>query len=155
MMFVSLIIYFLSAKKTLLSNVTVASSSRSFTDKRNSSNNMSFTQKHTVPIIQENEIDSELAVPLQDTEDTEDNVEPPLKKKCSLEMMISNSQVLGEHVNKCTPAMARLKSSSTCTTPVASNSFIENLKTPDTPYGQIFYDHPVTADTKKKWKKYV
>lgn len=136
----------------MLTNPTVASSSRSFTEKRNSSNNMSFTQKHTVPIIQENEVESELAVPLQDTEE---DVEPPLKKKCSIETMIPNSQGLGEHFNKCTPAIARLKSTSTCTTPVASNSFIENLKTPDTPYGQIFYDHPVTADTKKKWKKYV
>lgn len=108
----------------------------------------SFTQKLTIPALPD--VESDLAVPLKDTED---DVEPPLKKKCSVEMMIPASQTAGEPICKLTPAIARLKSS--CLTPVASKSFIENLKTPDTPYGQIFCDHPVTPETKKKWKKYV
>lgn len=106
--------------------------------------NGSFTQKLTIVASQENDVESELAVPLKDTED---NIEPPQKKKCSMKIMVPTSQILD------TPAIARLKS--TYSTPVASKSFIDNLKTPDTPYGQIFHDHPVTPETKKKWKKYV
>lgn len=113
-------------------------------------NNVSFTQKLTIVSVQENDVESELAVPLKDTAD---DIEPPQKKKCSMEMMVSASHPLGDTVNKCTPAIARLKS--TCLTPVASKSFIESLKTPDTPYGQIFYDNPVSPETKKRWKKYV
>lgn len=110
------------------------------------------TQKLTVPALQDNDnLDSELlAVPLKDTED---DIEPPPKRKCSTEIIIPTSQTRGENSKICTPAIARLKSS--CSTPVASKSFIDNLKTPDTPYGQVFYDHPVTPETKKKWKKYV
>lgn len=70
-----------------------------------------------------------------------------------MEIMVPTSQVLDSPSNKYKPAIARLRSS--CSTPVASKSFIENLKTPDTPYGQIFYNDPVTPETKKKWKKYV
>jgi len=70
-----------------------------------------------------------------------------------MEIMIPASQVLDSPSNKYKPAIARLRSS--CSTPIASKSFIENLKTPDTPYGQIFYNDPVTPETKKKWKKYV
>lgn len=121
---------------------TVVTSSRSISE--------SFTQKLTIPALQENDFESELAVPLKDTED---DSEPPLKKKYSIEMIIPTSQPLGEHADKLTPAIARLKS--TYSTPVASKSFIDNLKTPDTPYGQIFCDNPVTPETKKNWKKYV
>ncbi|XP_016659700.1 DNA topoisomerase 2-binding protein 1-A isoform X2 [Acyrthosiphon pisum] len=88
------------------------------------------------------------AIPLKDTED---GIEPPLKKKCSVEIMIPTSQVLGLPSNKNDIEIALLKSS--CSTPVASNSFIENLKTPETPYGQILYYDPVTPETKKEWKK--
>jgi len=126
---------------------TVTSSSRVKNENHNDRSS-SFTQKLTILAIQENDVDSELAVPLKDTED---DTEPPLKKKCSMEIMIPTSQVLITPSNKCEPAITRLKSS--CSTPVASNSFIENLKTPDTPYGQIFQNHPVTPETKKKWKK--
>lgn len=98
----------------------------------------------------ENDAESELAVPLKDTED---DIEPPIKKRCSMEIMIPTSQAIVEPSNKCTPAIARLRS--TCSTPIASKSFLDNLKTPETPYGQIFCDQPVTPETKKKWKKYV
>lgn len=144
-----MIIYILLANKTLLLNSTVGSSSRNISDIHEGSNT-SFTQKLTVPALAENDLESELAIPLKDTED---DIEPPLKKKCSMEIMIPTSQIVEEPVNKCTPAIARIKSS--CLTPIASQSFIDNLKTPDTPYGQIFYDQPVTPETKKKWKKYV
>lgn len=110
----------------------------------------SLTQNMTVPALQDNDLDSELAVPLKDTED---DIEPPPKKKCSMEIIIPASQTLGEPSKICTPAIARLKS--TCSTPVASKSFLDNLKTPETPYGQVFCDNPVTPETKKKWKKYV
>lgn len=65
------------------------------------------------------------------------------------------SQSLREPPNKVTPAIARLKSS--CSTPIASSSFIANLTTPETPYGQIFCDkdQPVSPETRKRWKKYV
>lgn len=112
--------------------------------------NESFTQNATVPTVQENDVESELAVPLKDTED---DIEPPMKKKCSVEIIVPTTQPLREHVNKLTPAITRLKS--TCSTPLASKSFIENLKTPETPYGQIFCDKPVTPETKKNWKKYM
>jgi len=128
---------------------TVASTSEVKNEIHNNSST-SFTQKLTILAMQENDVDSELAIPLKDTED---DIEPPLKKKCSVEIMIPTSQVLSSPSSKYKPAIARLKSS--CSTPVASNSFIENLKTPETPYGQIFYNDPVTPDTKKKWKKYV
>lgn len=96
----------------------------------------------------ENDTESELAVPLKDTED---DIEPPIKKRCSVDM-IPISQALVEP-SKCTPAIARLKS--TCSTPIASKSLMDDLKTPDTPYGQIFCDEPVSAETKKNWKRYV
>lgn len=130
-------------------NSTTNSSSKDISNVNND-NNMSFTQKLTVPALQQNDIESELAVPLKDSEDTD--IEPPLKKKCSMEM-VATSQSLGEPSNKATPAITRLKSS--CSTPLASKSFIANLSTPDTPYGQIFCDQPVTPETKKRWKKYV
>ncbi|XP_008182892.1 DNA topoisomerase 2-binding protein 1-A-like [Acyrthosiphon pisum] len=88
------------------------------------------------------------AIPLKDTED---GIEPPLKKKCSVEIMIPTSQVLGLPTNKNDIEIALLKSS--CSTPVDSNSFVKNLKTPETPYGQILYYDPVTPETKKEWKK--
>jgi len=137
------------ANSSSLMDSTVASTSKVKNESHNNSST-SFTQKLTILAMQENDVDSELAIPLKDTED---DIEPPLKKKCSLEIMIPTSQVLGSPSNKIKPAIARLKSS--CSTPVASNSFIENLKTPETPYGQIFYNDPVTPETKKKWKKYV
>lgn len=112
--------------------------------------NESFTQNATVPTVQENDVESELAVPLKDTED---NFEPPMKKTCSMEIVVPTTQPSREYINKLTPAITRLKS--TCSTPLASKSFIENLKTPETPYGQIFCDKPVTPETKKKWKKYI
>jgi len=142
-------ITFPTANKSSLMDSTVASTSEVKNENHNNSST-SFTQKLTILAMQENDVDSELAIPLKDTED---DIEPPLKKKCSLEIMIPTSQVLSSPSNKYKPAIARLKSS--CSTPVASNSFIENLKTPETPYGQIFYNDPVTPDTKKKWKKYV
>lgn len=142
-------ITFPTANKSSLMDSTVASTSEVKNENHNNSST-SFTQKLTILAMQENDVDSELAIPLKDTED---DIEPPLKKKCSLEIMIPTSQVLRSPSNKYKPAIARLKSS--CSTPVASNSFIENLKTPETPYGQIFYNDPVTPDTKKKWKKYV
>lgn len=98
--------------------------------------------------MQENDTDSELAVPLKDTEE---DIEPPLKKKCSMEI-INYASHLVEPANKLTPTIARLKSS--ISTPVASNSFMENIKTPNTPYGQIFSEKPVSSETKKRWKKY-
>jgi len=70
-----------------------------------------------------------------------------------MEIIVPTTQTLREHMNKLTPTIARLKS--TCSTPVASKSFIENLKTPETPYGQIFFDNPVTPNTKKNWKRYM
>jgi hypothetical protein len=100
--------------------------------------------------LPENDSESELAVPLKDTED---DIEPPIKKRCSMEMMSPTSKALVEPSSKFTPAIARLRSS--CTTPIASKSFMDNLKTPETPYGQIFCDQPVTPETKKKWKQYV
>lgn len=121
---------------------TIASTSRNKSEIHNNSSS-SFTQKLTILAIQENDTESDLAIPLKDTED---DIEPPLKKKCSMEIIVPTSQA-------CTPAIARLKSN--CSTPLASKSFIENLNTPDTPYGQIFYNHPVSPETKKKWKKYV
>lgn len=142
-------ITFPTANKSSLMDSTVALTSEVKNENHDNSST-SFTQKLTILAMQENDVDSELAIPLKDTED---DIEPPLKKKCSLEIMIPTSQVLSSPSNKYKPAIARLKSS--CSTPVASNSFIENLKTPDTPYGQIFYNNPVTPDTKKKWKKYV
>jgi len=142
-------IKFPSANNSSLMDSTVASTSEVKNEIHNNSST-SFTQKLTILAMQENDVDSELAIPLKDTED---DIEPPLKKKCSLEIMIPTSQVLSSPSNKYKPAIARLKSS--CSTPVASNSFIENLKTPEPPYGQIFYNDPVTPDTKKKWKKYV
>lgn len=111
--------------------------------------NASFTQKLTMVTLQENDVESELAVPLKDTEY---NIEPPQKKKCSMEIIDPTSQQL-DSVSKCTPAITSLKSTSS--TPIASKSFIDNLKTPNTPYGQIFHDNPVTPETKKTWKKYV
>lgn len=132
----------------MLLNYTVASSSKSLSEIHDCST--SFTQKLTVPALTGNDLESELAIPLKDTEE---DIEPPSKKKCSLEIMNPTSQVIGEPIKKCTPAIARLKSS--CLTPVASQSFIDNLKTPETPYGQIFYDQPVSPETKKNWKKYV
>lgn len=135
------------ANKSSLMDSTVASTSKVKNESHNNSST-SFTQKLTILAMQENDVDSELAIPLKDTED---DIEPPLKKKCSVE--IPTSQCLGSPSNKFKPAIARLKSS--CSTPVASNSLIENLKTPETPYGQIFYNDPVTPETKKKWKKYV
>jgi len=140
-------IQFPSANKSSLMDSTVASTSKVKNETHNNSST-SFTQKLTILAMQDNDVDSELALPLKDTED---DIEPPLKKKCSVE--IPTSQVLCSPSNKYKPAIARLKSS--CSTPVASNSFIQNLKTPETPYGQIFYDDPVTPETKKKWKKYV
>ncbi|XP_027851620.2 DNA topoisomerase 2-binding protein 1-B isoform X1 [Aphis gossypii] len=138
-----------NANKSSILDSTFPSSSKVKNDINNDSST-SFTQKLTILAIQENDIDSELAVPLKDTED---DIEPPLKKKCSMEIMVPTSQVLDSPSNKYKPAIARLRSS--CSTPVASKSFIENLKTPDTPYGQIFYNDPVTPETKKKWKKWV
>lgn len=138
---------FLSGNESLLRNSITNLSSKSMNC---SGSNASFTQKPTIVALQDNDLDSELAVPLKDTED---DIEPPPKKKCSMEIMVPTLEPLGESLNKFTPAIARLKS--TCLTPVASKSFLDNLKTPDTPYGQIFYDHPVTPETKKKWKKYV
>lgn len=137
------------ANNSSLMDSTIASTSKEKNESHNNSST-SFTQKLTILALQENDVDSELAMPLKDTED---DIEPPPKKKCSVEIMIPTSQVLGSPSNKFKPAIARLKTS--CSTPVASNSFIENLKTPETPYGQIFYNDPVTPETKKKWKKYV
>lgn len=128
----------------------VASTSRNISKIHNDSHS-SLTQKLTVPALQDNDLESELlAVPLKDTED---DLEPPPKKKCSTEIIIPATQSFGEMSKICTPAITRLKS--TCSTPIASKSFIDSMKTPDTPYGQVFYDHPVTPETKKKWKKYV
>jgi len=59
---------------------------------------------------------------------------------------IPTSQGLGSPSNKYKPEIACLKSSSML---VASNSLIENLKTPKTQYGQIFYNDPVNQETKK------
>lgn len=98
--------------------------------------------------MQENDTESELAVPLKDTEE---DIEPPLKKKCSMEINNYASHLV-EPTNKLTPTAARLKSS--ISTPIASNSFMENLKTPDTPYGQFLSENPVSSETKKRWKKY-
>lgn len=96
-------------------------------------------------------MESELAIPLKDTED---DIEPPMKKKCSMEMKMSITQASREPKNKLTPVIAQLKS--TCSTPVASTSFINNLKTPETPYGQIMlHNNPVSQETKKNWKKYI
>lgn len=111
--------------------------------------NASFTQKLTTVALQDNDVESELAVPLIDTED---KIEPPQKKKCSMGTIVPTSQQLNS-VSKCTPAITGLKS--TYSTPIASKSFIDNLKTPNTPYGQIFHDYPVMPETKKNWKKYV
>ncbi|KAL4096856.1 hypothetical protein QTP88_021734 [Uroleucon formosanum] len=138
-----------NANNSSLMDSTVASTSKVKNEGHNNSST-SFTQKLTILALQENDVDSELAMPLKDTED---DIEPPPKKKCSVEIMIPTSQVLDSPSNKYKPAIARLKSS--CSTPVASNSFIENLKTPETPYGQIFYNDPVTPETKKKWKKWI
>jgi len=68
-----------------------------------------------------------------------------------VEIMIPTSQVLCSPSNKCKPEITPLKSS--CSTPVDSNSFITNLKTPETPYGQILTDP--TPEKKKELKKYV
>ena len=129
---------------------SIVSSTSKVKNETHNDSSTSFTQKLTILAMQENDVDSELAIPLKDTED---DIEPPLKKKCSMEIMIPTSQVLSSPSNKFKPAIARLKSN--CSTPVASKSFIDNLKTPETPYGQIFCDEPVTPETKKKWKKYV
>lgn len=97
--------------------------------------------------MQENDIKSEIAVPLKDS-----YFESQQKKNYSVEMILPTSQLLEEPANKLTPALVRLKS--TFSTPVASKSFMDNLKTPETPYGQIFCDNPVTPQTKKNWKRY-
>ncbi|XP_025419492.1 DNA topoisomerase 2-binding protein 1 isoform X2 [Sipha flava] len=130
-------------------NSAASSSSRNISIVRNDSNT-SFTQKLTIIALPENDSESELAVPLKDTED---DIEPPIKKRCSMEMMSPTSKALVEPSSKFTPAIARLRSS--CTTPIASKSFMDNLKTPETPYGQIFCDQPVTPETKKKWKQWI
>lgn len=144
-----LILFFVIANQSLMDS-NIASTSRNISRTLNNSHS-SLTQKLTVPVAQDDDTESELlAIPLKDTED---DIEPPPKKKCSTEIMIPATQSFGEVSIKCTPAIARLKS--TCSTPVASKSLIDNLKTPDTPYGQVFYDHPVSPETKKKWKKYV
>ncbi|VVC42889.1 Hypothetical protein CINCED_3A021690 [Cinara cedri] len=110
--------------------------------------NTSFTQKLTVPAMQENCTESELAVPLKDTDD---EIKPPLKKKCSMEMINPTSQLL-EPVNK-TPVLASQQSSPS--TPLASKSFMDNLSNPRSPYGQIFYDKLVPDETKKKWRNWI
>ncbi|XP_050425063.1 DNA topoisomerase 2-binding protein 1 isoform X2 [Adelges cooleyi] len=136
----------LTGKSTVV-DITTNTSSRNLSQLQNLTD-VSLTPRVTNSEALEKEIESELAVPLQDTED----FEPPTKKKCSIEM---NPTPKAFAEDRSTPIGLRARPKSSCLTPVASGSYMTNLKTPDTPYGQVFYEHSVTPETKKRWKKWV
>ncbi|XP_050524505.1 DNA topoisomerase 2-binding protein 1-B [Daktulosphaira vitifoliae] len=135
------------ADKSSIIDTTATTSTKSLSRSQNDFER-SITPKLTNPETLQKDLESELAIPLQDTED----FEPPLKKKCSIEMNLTPKTIVDD---KLSPISMRTRLKSSCLTPVVSGNFMANLKTPDTPYGQVFYEDSVTPETKKRWKKWV